>query len=75
MNERKNGFVLRLLGIGWYVAICIAGGAFAGFGLDRWLDTGPWLTIVGVLLGVAVAVTGMYRMLLRLLEASRDKTR
>ncbi|MBM3948485.1 MAG: AtpZ/AtpI family protein [SAR202 cluster bacterium] len=77
MNDRKNGFVLRLLGIGWYVAICIAGGAFAGFGLDRWLDTGPWLTIVGVLLGVMVAVVGMYTMLLKLLESTRGdrKTR
>lgn len=71
MNDRKNGFVLRLLGIGWFVAICIAGGAFAGFGLDRWLDTRPWLTIIGVVLGVMAAVIGMYRMLLGLLENSR----
>lgn len=71
MNDRKNGLVLRLLGIGWYVAICIAGGAFGGFWLDRWLDTGPWLTVVGVLLGVMVAVVGMYTMLLKLLESTR----
>ena len=63
MNAQKSALILRLVGIGWYVAICIAGGAIAGLALDGWLDTGPLLTIIGVLLGVAVAVIGMYRML------------
>ncbi|MDA1189765.1 MAG: AtpZ/AtpI family protein, partial [Chloroflexi bacterium] len=60
MNAQKSALILRLVGIGWYVAICIAGGAIAGLALDGWLDTGPLLTIIGVLLGVAVAVIGMY---------------
>ena len=63
MNAQKSALILRLVGIGWYVAICIAGGAIAGLALDGWLDTGPLLTIIGVLLGVAVAVIGMYRIL------------
>ncbi|MBM3944844.1 MAG: AtpZ/AtpI family protein [SAR202 cluster bacterium] len=71
MNGRKSELVLRLLGIGWYVAICITGGAFAGLGLDRWLETSPLFIILGILLGVSVAVIGMYRMLSGLLKNSQ----
>ncbi len=31
-------------------------GALGGLLLDRWLDTGPWLLIVGVFLGFAVGL-------------------
>ena len=69
MDSRKMGTVLRLLGIGWYVALCILGGVFGGYWLDRWLDTGPALTLAGIGLGVAVAVVGMYRMLMAVLTS------
>ena len=63
-ETRKRAVVARLIGVGWFVALSIAGGALAGLALDNWLGIRPALTIVGVLLGVAVAVAGMYRMLL-----------
>lgn len=63
-ETRKRAVVARLVGVGWFVALSIAGGALAGLALDNWLGIRPALTIVGVLLGVAVAVAGMYRMLL-----------
>ena len=72
MNARKSALIFRLVGVGWYVAICIAGGAIGGLGLDRWLNTSPLLTILGVLLGVAVAVVGMYRMLSGFFGNSRE---
>ncbi len=53
----------RLAGLGWFIAISIAGGAIGGYYLDRWLDTSPWLTLSGVALGGAVAFTGMIRLL------------
>ncbi len=31
----------------------------SGYGLDRWLDTQPWLLVGGLLLGVAV---GLYEL-------------
>lgn len=37
-------------------------GAGLGYGLDRWLGTGPWLMIVGLLLGAAAGVLGIIRL-------------
>ena len=74
MRARGMGTVLRLLGIGWYVALSILGGGLGGAWLDDRLDLGPLFTLVGLGLGVAVAVVGMYRMLLAVLsEASESK--
>ena len=51
MSTGGLGTVLRLVGIGWYVAICIAGGVLGGFYLDSRLDTSPVLTLLGLALG------------------------
>lgn len=52
-----------LLGAGWFFATCI----ILGVVLGRWADseTGlePTFTLVGILLGLAVALVGGYRML------------
>ena len=67
MNARRMGTVFRLVGIGWYVAICIGGGGFGGFLLDRQFNLSPVLTLVGLVVGIAVAVAGLYRMLIAVL--------
>jgi ATP synthase protein I len=36
--------------------------AFLGFGLDRWWHTGPWLTILGSLLGLVVGMLHLVRL-------------
>jgi len=57
---------LRLIGVGWYVGICIVLGILGG----RWLDIhvfhdrAPVMTIIGLILGLAVAFYGVYRMIL-----------
>ncbi len=66
------GTVLRLVGVGWYVAICIGGGAFGGVWLDNRLGSGPILTMVGLGVGIAIAVVGMYRMLMAVLTSSSE---
>jgi ATP synthase protein I len=33
-----------------------------GYGLDRWLGTGPWLLVVGVVLGAAAGFLAVYRL-------------
>jgi len=55
---------LRLVGVGWYVGVCIVGGVFAGLWLDGRLNTEPILVIVGLILGIIVAFYGVYRMIL-----------
>ena len=73
MRGQKAALALRLLGIGWFVAMCIGGGAVGGLLLDRQLDTGPILTLVGLCVGIAVAVVGMYRMLMAVLGAPDEQ--
>ena len=65
---------LRLLGIGWFVALCIVGGVIGGLLLDGVLGTGPALLLAGLGLGLAVAAVGMYRMLMAVLDDDGDRT-
>ncbi len=55
---------VRLLGLGSYVATCIAGGAIGGYVLDDALGTGRILTLSGLALGLVAAFYGGYRMLM-----------
>ena len=72
MNASQMGTVLRLLGIGWYVALCIGGGAFGGLWLDGQFDSRPILTLLGLALGIFLAMAGMFRMLMAVLAAAAD---
>lgn len=58
---------MRLLGIGWYVALCIALGIGGGVWLDRWLSTAPLFSLFGLFLGLGAAFYGGYRMLMEAL--------
>jgi ATP synthase protein I len=51
--------------IGVELAVTIIVGAFLGYLLDRWLSTGPWLMLVGLLLGTVAAFRNLYRVLSR----------
>lgn len=53
----------RLTMIGWFVAASIAVGSIAGWWLDGRFGTAPMLLVGGLLVGVAVALAGMVRML------------
>ena len=55
---------VQLLGLGSYVATCIAGGTVGGYFLDKALDTGKLLTVAGLALGLIAAFYGGYRMLM-----------
>ena len=75
MNAGGKRAVLRLLGIGWYVALCIFGGGYGGNLLDRWADSSPVLTLVGLGLGIAVALIGMFRMIMAVLQPESGEDR
>lgn len=59
----RLGPVTQLLGLGSYLATCIAGGPILGFFIDRWLDTRPAFTMIGLALGLLIAFVGAYRMI------------
>jgi hypothetical protein len=54
---------IQLLGLGSYVATCIAGATVGGYFLDEALGTGRILTLCGLGLGLIAAAYGGYRML------------
>lgn len=60
---RLSPELAQLLGLGSYIAVCIAGGAVGGYFLDRWLGTGRFLTLGGLGLGLLFAFYGGYRAL------------
>jgi len=61
---------LRLTGIGFYIGTCIVGGAFAGWKLS---GEKPLFMIIGLLVGLVVAVYGVYRMIRPLMNNKQDK--
>ena len=68
MNKLVPAF--RLLGIGFYIAICIVGGITLGW----WLGgKRPLFMILGLLVGLAIAFYGVYRMIRPLMNNKRDK--
>ncbi|MBA7675806.1 hypothetical protein ES703_84044 [subsurface metagenome] len=64
---------LRLVGVGFFIGGSILLGVIAGLWLDSKLNTEPILVIVGLFLGIAVAVYGVYQMLLPLVGKKQDK--
>jgi len=52
---------LRVIGIGWYMAIAIIAGVLGGLWLDGKLDTKPGFLITGIILGLVVAGYGTYQ--------------
>ncbi|CAG0966919.1 ATP synthase protein I [Phycisphaerales bacterium] len=59
----------------WGVAmdfiVTILGGLFVGWGIDRWQNTGPWGTVIGLALGFTIALIRIIRRTLR--EEAREK--
>ncbi|HAT21408.1 MAG TPA: hypothetical protein DCS57_01180, partial [Dehalococcoidia bacterium] len=55
MNTKKYWAIARLVGIGWYVGICIGFGAWAGLWADNRLGLSPMLTLAGIAIGLVVA--------------------
>ena len=68
MNKWLPAF--RLLGLGFYIAACIAGGIMAGW----WLGgKRPIFVIVGLIIGLVLAAYGVYQMVRPLMNNKNDK--
>lgn len=72
MSEKKNGSLhkgMRAFTLGSTIAIQFAVavllGLWGGRFLDSYLGTDPWLMLTGLLLGLAAAVSSVYRLVSR----------
>ena len=69
-NRAKSPFAF--LGLGAELATPVVLFVFAGYWLDRRLETTPWFLILGAFLGMAV---GIYTMFRRLIPPKEDENR
>ncbi len=60
---KKPVLALRLIGVGFYIGFCIAGGVVLGLWLDGKFHTTFIFTIAGLFLGLTCAFVGVYQML------------
>ena len=66
----------RLLVLGWYIAVVIAGGVFLGAWIDGAIGGSPVVTLLGLFFCLVVAFVGSYRIAKPLLDRSvNDKKR
>ena len=54
--------------LGGVMSSNIIGGIIAGYLLDKWLGTSPWMIIGGIVFGTIGAFVGLYRITSRLNE-------
>lgn len=52
---------MNLLGIGWFLIVSIIGGLAIGFWLDSIWNTKPLFVLIGLALGMAFSIFGVYR--------------
>jgi len=55
----------RYSALGLELAISVVLGLAIGYYLDKWLGTGPWMTVVWIGIGFAAGVRSLYRAALR----------
>ena len=55
------GKIITYSSIGIQIGFTIGIGIIGGVYLDRWLNTGPWLTLLGLLIGVVSGFTRLYQ--------------
>jgi F0F1-type ATP synthase assembly protein I len=61
---------LRLTGIGFYIATCIVGGTLIGWWLG---DKQPVYMIIGLVVGLILAVYGVYRMIRGIIDEQKKR--
>ena len=72
MGSKKLVLAFQLVGMGWYVGVCIIGGAFLG----RWIASlytfsiaDEVFVLLGILLGLLSAAVGIFKLVSLLLNS------
>jgi len=76
MEENKRKLykqVMRYSAIGLEMGFSVAIGAAIGYYLDRFFDTGPWLTLVFLILGVVAGFRGLFSLMKEIAKNQRRK--
>ena len=55
----------RYSALGLEMAASVVIGLAVGYYLDKWLGTGPWMTVIWIAIGFAAGVRSLYRAALR----------
>ena len=58
------------VGLGFEIVVPVLIGIFIGYRLDLWLETAPWLMVVGAFAGIALSFYSLFRRVLG--ERRRD---
>ena len=67
------GPLATLATVGLTFVVATAGGTVGGYFLDRWLGSTPWLTLIGLGLGIAAGFRDLFRALKRAEREERDE--
>ena len=73
MNKADRRVSENLMGLGWQIASTLVVFTLGGYGLDRWLDTSPWLLLTGALLGMLSIFVQIFRIAADLNNEDRRK--
>lgn len=58
--------------VGLTFVVATAGATIAGYYADRWLGTSPWLTLLGLVIGIAAGFRDLFRSIKKAERQERD---
>jgi F0F1-type ATP synthase assembly protein I len=61
----------KLLGIGWFLAICIVGSGALGYFLDNTFNMLPLFTLIFIVLGILIGIFGTMKIILIILSSEK----
>ena len=58
--------------VGLTFVVATAGATIAGYYADRWMGTSPWLTLLGLMIGIAAGFRDLFRSIKKAERQERD---